>query len=123
MNTHADPKQANKSEAAANDIAQKQPGNESAFAFEDHRPEIIAQRRLHEMANNGPQAKQAARFQAMADNHSAKQFPIQKKEGAKHLHPAVSRLDVGVKDNIYQRKEYILRDETTDKKWKVSPNC
>ena len=38
-------------------------------------------RKLQEMANNSPQAKQAAQLQAMADNSSSQpQHPIQKKE-------------------------------------------
>ncbi len=81
MNTHADKTQENKSQSVANAVSQKKSVTESAFQFVDNRPEAITQRRLEEMANYSPQAKQASQLQAMAVNHSAQQQqPIQKKE-------------------------------------------
>ena len=81
MNTHADKTQENKSQSVANGESQMQNSGESTFQFVDNRPEAIAQRKLQEMANNGPQTKQVAQFQAMVDNYSAQQQqPIQKKE-------------------------------------------
>lgn len=81
MNTHADKKQENKRQSVANAVSQKQRGSESTFQFVDNRPEAVAQRNLQELANNSPQAKQAAQSQAMADNYSTQQEkPIQKKE-------------------------------------------
>lgn len=81
MNTHADKTQENKSQSVSNGESQMQGGGESTFQFVDNRPEAVAQRKLQEMANNSPQSKQAAQFQAMADNYSAQQqLPIQKKE-------------------------------------------
>jgi hypothetical protein len=95
MNTHAEKTQENKSQSVSTQIAQKQSGG-STFQFVDNRPEVVAQRKLQEMANNSPQvsqlralqdmannspqAKRTAQLQAMADNHSAQQQPIQKKE-------------------------------------------
>lgn len=93
MNTHADKTQENKSQSVANELSQKQNGSESTFQFVDNRPEAIAQRKLQEMvnyrsrvsqlssfqdmANNSPQAKQAAPLRAKADNHTAqKQQPM-----------------------------------------------
>lgn len=80
MNTHADRTQENKSQSDANAVSHKQSSSESTFQFVDNRPEAIAQRKLQEMANNSPQVKRAAQLQTMADNHSARQQPIQKKE-------------------------------------------
>ena len=96
MNTHADKTQENKSQTVAAETSQMQSGGESTFQFVDNRPEVVAQRRLQEMANNSqqvsqlravqemaynsPQANQAAQLQSMADNSSSQQQPIQKKE-------------------------------------------
>ena len=81
MITYADKKQENKSQSVANAVSQKHSSSESTFQFEDNRPEAVAQRKLQEMVNNGPQTKQAAQLQAMANNYSAQQAnPIQKKE-------------------------------------------
>ena len=80
MNTHADKTQDNKSQSVSNGESQMQSGAESAFQFEDNRPEAVAQRQLQALANNSPQTRQAAQLQAMADNLSSKQQPIQKKE-------------------------------------------
>ena len=66
MNTHADKSQENKSQSVANDVSQKQSGSESTFQFVDNRPEAVAQRKLQEMANNSPQAKQAAQLQSIS---------------------------------------------------------
>jgi hypothetical protein len=80
MNTHADKTQENKSQSVSNGESRIQSGGESTFQFENNRPEAVAQRKLQELANNSPQNKQAAQLQAMADNFSSKQHPIQKKE-------------------------------------------
>lgn len=81
MNTHADKKQENKSQSLANAVSQKQSVAESTFQFVDYRPDAVAQRKLQEIANNSPQAKQATQFQTMTANNSAqKKQPIQKKE-------------------------------------------
>jgi len=80
MNTHADKKQENKNQSVANETSQKQRGSESTLQFVDNRPEAIAQRKLHELANNSPQVSQLKAFQDMADNYSSKQkHPIQRK--------------------------------------------
>lgn len=71
----------NKSRVVTNSVTQKRSNGRKGFSFVDNRPEVIAQRKLQEKANNSSQAKQAAQLQAMADKHSAKrQHPIQKKE-------------------------------------------
>lgn len=81
MNTRAEKIKENKKQPVSASSFQIQSGGEPTFQFEDNRPETIAQRKLQEMVNNSPQAKQAAQLQAMADNHSSKQQkPIQKKE-------------------------------------------
>ncbi|MEM8998811.1 MAG: DUF4157 domain-containing protein [Bacteroidota bacterium] len=81
MNTYAEKTQENKRQAVSHGESKVQRSSESTFQFIDNRPEAVAQRKLQEMANNSPQAKQAAQFQVMADNHSAQQHnPIQKKK-------------------------------------------
>ena len=85
MNTHAGKTPENKSQSVANGASQKQSGAESTFQFVDNRHEIVAQRKLHEIANSSPQTKQAAQLQAMTNNHSANQQPIPKNENKKSL--------------------------------------
>ncbi|UII25811.1 DUF4157 domain-containing protein [Fulvivirga maritima] len=81
MNTYDNKTQKNKSQSAANAVGQKKSVSESTFQFVDNRPQTVTQRKLQEMANNSPQAKQAVQLQAMADNYSAQQQqPIQKIE-------------------------------------------
>jgi len=81
MNTHADKTQEDKSQSIANEVSQKRGGGESIFQFVDNPSEAVAQRKLQEVANNSPQAKQVAQLQAMADNYSTQQkSPIQKKK-------------------------------------------
>jgi len=81
MNTYADKTQENKNQSVVNAASQKQSCSRSTFQFVDNRPEAVTQRKLQEMANNSPLAKQVAQLQAMADTHSAQhQQPIQKKE-------------------------------------------
>lgn len=68
MNTHADKVQENKSQSVSNGLTQKEGSSESAFQFADNRPELIAQRKIQEMANTSSQVSQLRAFQAMADN-------------------------------------------------------
>ena len=71
----------NKNQSVANALSQKQSNGDSTFQFVDNRPEVIAQSKLQETANNSPRVKQVAQLKAMADNYSAQQQqPIQKKE-------------------------------------------
>jgi len=76
MNTHADNTQETKSHVAKNSVFQQQGSKKARFQFNDNRPETIAQRKLHVMANNSPQTKQTAQLQAMANHY---QKPVQKK--------------------------------------------
>ena len=80
MKTQADSIQENKSQSSSHGKFQSQGGGESTFQFVDNRSEAIVQRKLQELANNSPHAKKIAQFQVMADNQSAQQQPIQKKE-------------------------------------------
>ncbi len=64
-----------------NTVSQRQNSGEATFQFVDNRYEAIEQRKLQDMANNSPQAKQAAQLRAMADNHSVQHHHLlQKKE-------------------------------------------
>lgn len=70
-------------------------------------PEVVAQRKLQEMANNSPQAQRAAQLQSIANNHSSQQpQPIQKKGNNRGL--PVIQLAVGqqglqnIKDSIFK---------------------
>ncbi|AXT60942.1 hypothetical protein D1816_11480 [Aquimarina sp. AD10] len=70
MNTHADKTQEKKSQSVSIAGSQMQSGGESTFQFMDNRPEAIAQRKLHEMANNSPRVSQFRAFQKMANVNS-----------------------------------------------------
>ena len=54
----------NKRLSPPNKISRKQSGSKSTFQFVDNRPEAIAQRKLQEMANNSPEAKQSAQLKS-----------------------------------------------------------
>ncbi|MBW2663244.1 MAG: DUF4157 domain-containing protein [Deltaproteobacteria bacterium] len=70
-----------KSRAIANSVVQNKSKVKQCFGFVDNRPEAAAQRKLQEVANKKPQAKQAAQLQTMANNlESQQQQPIQTKE-------------------------------------------
>lgn len=73
MNTHADKKSENKSQAVANVLQKQQNDGSSTFQFEDNRPEAIAQRKLQEAINNSPSVQQLKAYQEMADNRSSLQ--------------------------------------------------
>ena len=62
MNTQADKSQNKKSKAARNSVPEKKNTSESAFQFEDNRPEAIAQRKMREMADNSTRARQIAQM-------------------------------------------------------------
>ncbi len=72
MNTHSEKTQENKSHAVFTGTTQKSGGSESSLQFVDNRPQAIAQRKLHEMANNS----QSTQLQAIAANYS--QSTVQK---------------------------------------------
>ena len=74
MNTYADKTQENKkSQSVTNVVSQKQNGSEFTFQFVDNRPDAVAQRKLLEVANNGPQAKIAAPLPFFGDNRFVEQ--------------------------------------------------
>jgi Domain of unknown function (DUF4157) len=82
----------------ANNVAQKKTSDTSSFQFVDNRSEAIAQRELQEMANNSPQAKQAAQLQVIAANHPAQQEqPSQKKASPE---PGRRENNTGLPDNL-----------------------
>jgi len=98
MNTHVDKAQENKSHSVANNASTKQRGGASTFQFADNRSKAIAQRKLHKMANNSPQSKQAAQLLSMANNYSAhQQQPIQKKASPE---PSRRENNTGLPDNL-----------------------
>lgn len=81
MKTHAEKTQDDKSQSVASEVARKQGSGESASHFIDNRPEAVAQRKMHEMANNNSRVAQLRDFQDMANNNSIEQNNlIQKKE-------------------------------------------
>jgi len=81
MNTHAEKTQENKSQSVVNEEYRQQSRDELTFQFVDNRPEALAQLKLKELISSSPRAREAAQFQAMADNYSAqKEHPIQKVE-------------------------------------------
>jgi hypothetical protein len=97
MNTHADKTQENKSQSVANEVSQKQSGSESFFQFVDNRPEAIEQRKLQEMANNSPRAKQLKAFQKNEvpngqETIHRKVSPLQRKENLSSSRGVVQRI-------------------------------
>ena len=79
MNTDADQTHKKENQLVSNESSQKKKIQPS-FQVEDQRPEAMEQCKLQKMANNSPQAKKAAQWQATADHHTTQQYPIQKKE-------------------------------------------
>ena len=53
----------NKRRVVANSVAQKKSSDKQGFGFIDNRPEAVAQKKLQEMANSSPQAKQVTQLQ------------------------------------------------------------
>ncbi len=81
MNTHSYKKQDIKSQSVAKEVIQKQSVSKSTSHFVDNRPELVSQEKMKKMANNSPQANEAAQLQAIANNNSARQQQaIQKKD-------------------------------------------
>ncbi len=81
MHAQVDRKQENKSKAASQIQSRLKDRDQSTFQYADNRREATSLGKLQELANNSPQAKQAAQLQAIADNHSDQhQQPIQKIE-------------------------------------------
>jgi hypothetical protein len=70
MNTHSDKTQENKNQVVVNGMSQKSKGGESTFQFVDNRSESIAQRKLHNLANNSLQATLPAQLKTMFGNTS-----------------------------------------------------
>jgi hypothetical protein len=84
----------NKSKGVINAVMQKKSNLKQGFRSVDNRPEMTAQRKRQEMANNSPQVRQLSAFQEIADHsfqtkqtpqlqaitdHYAAQQPIQRK--------------------------------------------
>ncbi|MFT7466733.1 MAG: hypothetical protein ACI9GY_001109 [Brevundimonas sp.] len=80
MNTHAENEQENKSESFANEPTQSEGTTEATFQFVDNRPESIQMQQLQELANDSPQISGIAQLQAMADNFTIQEPPIQRQE-------------------------------------------
>lgn len=77
MITHANKTRENRSQSVSGADPQLKSVGESAFAFEDNRPEAFVQRKLQEMANNSPRIAQLRSFQDMADNGSKSKQAVQ----------------------------------------------
>ncbi|MDY6948846.1 MAG: hypothetical protein SXG53_24390 [Pseudomonadota bacterium] len=81
MNTHVEKTQGNKRKMVSHAAAGKRSDGESIYQFADNRLEALALRKLQDIADNSPQAKQAAQLQAMVSNLSARRMPsVQKNE-------------------------------------------
>jgi hypothetical protein len=78
MNTHADKTQENKNEVVGTQNTPNSAGSESTFQFVDNRTETIIQRKLHDIANNGPELSHLSYIQSMANN-----APVQTKRMSK----------------------------------------
>lgn len=75
MKIRSDKSKESKQAATAIVSSPKQASRGSAFQFADGRPEALVQRKLQKMADQSPQVKQTAQFQAIADKHTLQQKP------------------------------------------------
>lgn len=66
MNAQVDRESKNKGQSASNELTQKKAIDKSTYQFMDERPDAHINRKLQKMANDSPQAKQAAQLQTMA---------------------------------------------------------
>ncbi len=73
MNTHTQKSDHLTGEAVANSLSQKKSLDKPAFQVTDHRPAVVAQRKLQEMADNSPRVMQLKALQQMANNRSLAQ--------------------------------------------------
>lgn len=112
MKTQADRIQKEKSQSSSHSKSQFQSSGKSTFQFVDNRSEAIVQRKLQELANNSPHAKTIAQFQVMADNQSAQQQPIQKKENKTGL---PDNLKTGVENLSGISLDYVKVHRNSDK--------
>jgi hypothetical protein len=80
LNTHAENEQENKSESFGNEPTQSEGTTEATFQFVDNRSESIQMQQLQELANNSAQISGIAQLQAMADNFTTQEPPIQRQE-------------------------------------------
>jgi hypothetical protein len=100
MSTHVDKTQENRGQAPENVVTQKMNSGAAtslANGITDNRPGTAMQRKLQEMANNSVQAKQVARLQVKANNHTAQQQnPIQRKAN-----------NTGLPDNLKTGMEHL----------------
>jgi hypothetical protein len=118
MNKQADKSQDKKSKAAPNSVPDKKNTSESAFQFEDNRPEAIAQRKMQEMANNSPRAKKIAQLQAMTNTHSDSAI---QKQG---MEEEEEELLQGKFETVQRQEEEELqmKSETLQRKEENAPN-
>ena len=78
MNTYSDKTEEKKKQSASNGNTQIKRGGESTYQFVDNRPEVVAQRKLQEMANKSPQSLQLKSLQDMANNSVIQRAPFDK---------------------------------------------
>jgi len=112
LNTHADKRQQNKSQANANELSQQQSGGESTFQFLDIRPEAIAQRKLQETANNNPRAVQFKLIQEMANNSPQVKQTAQFQAMA-HAHTIPSVQKHGIEEALQMKADTVQKNENT----------
>lgn len=81
MYTHTDKTQKHNNQSSKKTPSKKTAESNSTFQLIDNRSELIAQRKLQEIANNSLNIKHAVQLQEMADKrYTPKLHPIQKKE-------------------------------------------
>ena len=103
MSAYRDQIQANESQPMTNDvIARKKNSEEPIFQFTNHRPQTVAQKKLKEIADNSPRAKQITQLKEIMD---ASMVPtsIQKKSNN-------TGLPNNLKDGIQNLSGYSMSD-------------
>jgi hypothetical protein len=96
MGIHSEKAQEKKNQSSVSEALQVHSGGVDSLQFVDNRSETVAQRKIQDvvdksaqisqlksiqlMANNSPRVKYITQLQAISDNSSSKQQPIQKEE-------------------------------------------
>ena len=106
MNTHADNIPKNKSQPSVSKGSQNR-GSESTFQFVDKRPQSIAQKRLHEIANNNMEFNQLRAIQMMINGPIVVQLNGEWQKFQKAVAEGTMTLEVSdkhIKGNPKQRR-------------------
>jgi len=119
MVTQADKTKENKSKATSNNVTKDKNRTASDFQFEDNRPEAIAQRKMQEMVESSPQARQIAQLTAITKGQTMQK--VEDEELMQGKFEAVQRQEE--EEKLMQGKfETVQRQEEEELQMKSEPN-